>query len=118
MGAVMMFRWKTAYREGDLVACRQVFSVFEPIADADLVRAMRAELSEVLERTERRLRLQFQQLIQEQRFAEALRVGEEIERTLPEHPMAREFLTIKPHLQRRAQSFPAASSHQEDNSSM
>jgi hypothetical protein len=104
MSRVMMRRWKSAYREGDLPACREVFSVFEPIADADLVRSMREQLDEVVQRTERRLRLQFQQLVHEQRFEEALRVGDEMEKVLPERPIAQEFARIKPHLLRRAHS--------------
>jgi len=102
MSNVMMRRWKRAYREGDLQACREVFSAFEPIADADLVRSMHEQLEEVVQRTERRLRLQFQQLVHEQQFDQALRVGGEIMRLLPNRPIAREFSRIRPHLERKA----------------
>lgn len=107
MSKVMMRRWKSAYREGDVLACREVFSVFEPIADADLVRSMREQLDEVVQRTERRLRLQFQQLVHEQRFEEALRVGDEMERVLPERPIAQEFSRIRPHIEKRARTVSA-----------
>jgi hypothetical protein len=98
----MMPRWKAAYHEGDLAACRQVFAAFEPIADADIVRLMREQLDEVVQRTERRLRMQFQQLVRQQRFEESLRVGIEIARLFPDRPIALEFARIKPHVEKRA----------------
>lgn len=109
MSRVMMRRWKTAYREGDLPACREVFSVFQPIADPDLVGAMREQLDEVVQRTERRLRMQFQQLVHEQRFAEALTVGTEMSRLLPDHAVTQEFARIRPLLERRLERRPAVS---------
>ncbi len=95
--------WKVAMREGDLAACREVWSTLVDTADLDFVAQMNSQLEELSMKTERSLRATFVQSVRRGDYNGALAIGEQITRLFPDQTIAREFQEIEPHLRRRAQ---------------
>ena len=96
--------WKQAIQEGDLAACRSVFSTLIDTANTDTVAMFAGELEKLADRIEAALRAEFAQRVREGDFAAALAVGEKINSLLPDRPIAADFERLKSHLQRRLET--------------
>lgn len=97
----LLREWKLGLRNGDLAACRAVFSTLVSVADPVIVARLRLQLAELADRTEKSLREAFARRVREADYAGLLAVGERICNLLPDRPIAEEFKRVKPHLLRR-----------------
>lgn len=97
----LLREWEAALRNGDLAACRAVFSALVDMADMAAVITMRQQLVELADRTERSLRETFRRHFHERNYTGMLAVGERICRLLPHRPVARDFKRIRPYLLHR-----------------
>jgi len=97
----LLREWKLALRNGDLAACRAVFSALVDTADVATVITMELQLVQLADRTERSLREAFRRYFRERNYAGMLTIGEQICRLLPDRPVAEDFKRIKPYLLHR-----------------
>jgi|GEM_PF-6661502 len=104
-------QWRMAVRRGDVGECRKILSAWRDVAAEQFVARRTAEFNVLVGQTSRKLRDLFSHCLQQGRYVEALEVGDRILRQLPSSRIARDFQTIKPHLQRRASAWipPAGS---------
>ena len=98
-----MRRWRIALRNGDLRQCREVFSMLVDVAAPELVADLKAQMADLKERIEDRLRGEFASRIESCDYAGALAAGDEIRTLLPDSRIARDFERVRPHLARRAE---------------
>ncbi|UCC28863.1 MAG: hypothetical protein JSU86_11750 [Phycisphaerales bacterium] len=97
----LLREWEAALRNGDLAACRAVFSALVDMADMATVITMRQQLVELADRAERSLRETFRRYFHERNYTGMLTIGEQICRLLPDRPVAGDFKRIRPYLLRR-----------------
>jgi len=98
----LLRQWKVAVRDGDLAVCRAVHSTLIDVVEPDELRPIEAQMEALADRVEASLREAFSRHIRNREFVEAMGVGEQIVRLLPERGIAVEFERIFPLLQRRA----------------
>lgn len=108
----LMREWRVGLREGNLIACRRIFSALVDTTDSSTVLPLSVQLQELTLRTEQRLRGEFTAAVRVRNFEQALAVGAKICQLLPDHAISREFERLRPHLQRklRASGSPAGKS--------
>lgn len=90
--------WKNACARADLVSCRQMLSTMPNGTDPTVVAQLKDQLLQVTAAAQRSLRAQFARCVREQRFADALAIGERIGEQLPGSLMAADFQRLRPHL--------------------
>lgn len=100
----LLREWRVGLRDGDLAACRRIFSALVDTADTSTVLPLSAQLQELTERTEQRLRAEFSAAVRAREFAAALRVGAQMSELMPGHALADEFEKLRPHLLRKLTS--------------
>lgn len=100
----LLREWRVGMRDGDLAACRRVFSALVDTADTSTVLPLSVQLQELTRRTETRLRGEFAAAVKARDYARALQIGEQIKAWMPGEAMAEEFEEIRPHLERRVGS--------------
>ncbi len=93
--------WKTAQRESDLAAMRQVLAALTDMADPDLLADLRRQCDEAADRMEKSLRSNFSERVRRRDFAGALAVGRQMTELLPHRPVVQEFESLRPLLLRR-----------------
>ncbi|MEK6677272.1 MAG: hypothetical protein AABZ47_16675 [Planctomycetota bacterium] len=114
--------WKLARRDGNLAACRSVYSVLLDTLDEQALETYERELNEVGDRVERSLRTSFARHVREQDYDAAVSVGRQLAELFPEAAVTEEFRRIEPLLLRRIKSPPerggngSTVSHQTDPS--
>ncbi len=97
----LLREWKLGLRNGDLAACRAVFSTLVDTADMATVISMELQLVQLADRTERSLREAFRRYFRERNYTGMLTIGEQICSLLPDRPVAEDFKRIKPYLLHR-----------------
>jgi len=97
----LLREWKAGMREGDLPACRAVYSALVDTVDPPMLASLEEQLELLADRTEASLRLRFAECVRDRDLAGIAEVGEEITRVLPDRPIADEVRRIQPLLLRR-----------------
>jgi len=95
--------WRVALRDGDLAACRSVFSDLVNIADSSVIVPLSAQLQELTRHTEQLLRSDFLHSLRVKDYAGALEVGHQIQTLFPDSRATLDFTQIKPTLEARLQ---------------
>ncbi|MBI1827782.1 MAG: hypothetical protein HY287_07650 [Planctomycetes bacterium] len=93
--------WKKALRDGDLAACREVYSAMVDTADAIELLPLKAQLEDLADRTEAPLRKAFVELVKSCDYVGALAIGEQICCLLGDRAIAAEFERLRPFLRRK-----------------
>jgi len=93
--------WKKALRDGDLAACREVYSAMVDTADAIELLPLKAQLEDLADRTESPLRKAFVERVRGNDYVGAIAVGEQICKLLGDRAIAAEFERLKPFLHRK-----------------
>lgn len=94
--------WHAALASQDLLECRRIFSAMLELSDPEVVEPMQAQIQDLENRVEERLRAQFAQKVKDRDFSGALVVGKDICRLLGHRPVAADFERLRPILTRRA----------------
>lgn len=97
----LMRTWVVARRNGDVAACRRIYSALVDVAGVDLNELLREQLSEVTDRARIALRDQFADQVRAQNYAAAIETGEMIREQFPDSTLVTEFDHIRPSLLRR-----------------
>lgn len=97
----LMRTWVVARRNGDVAACRRIYSVLMDIAGVDLSQLLSEQLSEVTDRARIALRDQFADQVRTQNYSAAIETGEAIREQFPDSTLVDEFDRIRPFLLRR-----------------
>ncbi len=93
--------FKAVLRDGDLTTCRSIYSAMVDVSDPVELERFHAQVEQLADNLESRLRLRFSQGMQDHDYDDMLETGEQICRLLPDRSIAREFKQIKPMLQRK-----------------
>lgn len=100
----LLREWRTGMRDGDLAACRRIFSALVDTTDTVTVLPLSAQLQELTDRTEQRLRMEFSAAVRGRDYVGALHVGEQLRQLMPGHAVTQEFEHLRPHLLRKLES--------------
>lgn len=92
----LLSQWKMGMRDGDLFACRNVYSALVDTVDSGTLSSLKEQLELLADRTEASLRKRFAACLRDRDVDGMTRVGEEIVHTLPDRPIAEEFRRIRP----------------------
>lgn len=102
----LLREWRAGMHDGDLAACRRIFSALVDTTDTVTVLPLSAQLQELTDRTEQRLRAEFSAAVRGRDYAGALDIGERIRQLMPGHAVTQEFERLRPHLMRKLESEP------------
>lgn len=94
--------WKIGLRNRDLESCRTVFAALVDTVDDAALAPLKKQLQELADYTERKLRESFAACRDRGDVRGMIQVGQQICRLLPDRPIAEEFHSAEPHLQRLA----------------
>lgn len=94
--------WKIGLRNRDLESCRMVFAALVDTVDGAVLEPLQTKLQELADHTERKLRASFAASRDRGDVRGMIQVGQQICRLLPDRPIAEEFRSAEPHLQRLA----------------
>lgn len=90
--------WENACARADLVSCRQMLLTMPSGTEPVVIAQLKNQLHLLTVAAQRSLRAQFAQSVREQRFADALVIGEQICEQIPGSLMAADFERLRPHL--------------------
>lgn len=95
--------FKAALREGDLTTCRSIYSAMVDVTDPVELESLCAQMEQLADNIESRLRLRFSQGLQDHDFDDMLETGKQICELLPHRAIAQKYNQIKPLILRRKQ---------------
>jgi hypothetical protein len=94
--------WKIGLRNRDLESCRTVYAALVDTVDDAVLESLKTKLQELADHTEHKLRESFAASRDRGDARGMIQVGQQICRLLPNRPIAEEFRSAEPHLQRLA----------------
>jgi len=101
MNRNMLGTWKVAVREGDLATCRSMYAALVDTASPQVVVRLGEQLESLARQKEEALRREFAAAVRDGDFDQALAVGREILRLMPDRLIADEYRRLEAHLLRR-----------------
>ena len=94
--------WKIGLRNRDIESCRTVYAALVDTVDGAVLAPLKTKLQELADHTEHKLRESFAASRDRGDVRGMIQVGQQICRLLPDRPIAEEFRSAEPHLQRLA----------------
>jgi len=101
----LLAKWKTALRDGDLATCRSIYSAMVDVTDPVELESLCAQMEQLADNIESKLRLRFSQGMQDHDFGDMLETGKQICELLPDRSIAQNFIKVKPLLLRKKQEY-------------